>query len=157
MKKIIEMTVTGGGCLPANEEAVELIDNSVEGEVISFIEVTSRDVSFHRAYFSLLHYIWTWLPKKFQEAVPKDKFYQWLKHLKGQYEVLYRFADGTTMVEYESISFGRMSQKTFEAYVKSQLPYIYSEVIMKLYPDKIDSDKIIAMIEYEYEKFLMRL
>ena len=65
--------------------------------------------------------------------------------------------DGTKFIEYRSISFGRMTQKTFEAYVREQLPFIYGEVIQVLYPDKETSDRIIAAIEDEFKKFLAKL
>lgn len=156
-KKVCEFTVTGGGMLPFNQNAVELIDITTSGEVISMIEVSSRDVNFHRAYFSLIGYIYDWLPKAFKSKMTKDKFYVFLKHLRGDYDVIFEFKDGTKFIEYHSIAFGRMSQKTFEAYVREQLPFIYSEVIEQLYPDKQTSDRIIASIEDEYEKFLMKL
>lgn len=156
-QKICEFTVTGGGMLPFNQNAVELIDITTSGEVISMIEVSSRDVNFHRAYFSLIGYIYDWLPKSFKSKMTKDKFYVFLKHLRGDYDVIFEFKDGTRFIEYHSIAFGRMSQKSFEAYVREQLPFIYSEVIEQLYPDKQTSDRIIASIEDEYEKFLMKL
>lgn len=156
-KKVCEFTVTGGGMLPFNQNAVELIDMTTSGEVISMIEVSGRDVNFHRAYFSLIGYIYDWLPKAFKSKMTKDKFYIFLKHLRGDYDVIFEFKDGTKFIEYHSIAFGRMSQKTFEAYVREQLPFIYSEVIEQLYPDKLTSDRIIASIEDEYEKFLMKL
>lgn len=155
--KILEFTSAGAGLLPQNEKAIELIDNTYVGEVISFIEVTKRDLNFHRAYFSLIGYIYDWLPKSFKEKVAKDKFYRFLKHLKGDYDVIFEFKDGTKFIEYKSISFGKMSQKTFVEYVRNQLPFIYGEVIQVLYPDKKDSDKIIAAIEYEFDKYLARL
>ena len=154
--KIIEMTISGGGMLPANQAAVDLIDNSAHGEVISLMEVGQRDVKFHRAYFSLLGYIYDWLPKDFKKKIPKDKFYLFCKHLRGDYDVIFEFKDGTKFIEYKSIAFGRMSQKTFETYVREQLPFIYEEIIFVLY-QKQDADRIIASIEDEYKIFLSRI
>ena len=154
--KIIEVTSAGGGFLPHNQQAQDLLDASVMGEVISLIEVGKRDVKYHRAYFSLLSYIYDWLPREFKRKIPKDKFYLFCKHLRGDYDVIFEFKDGTKFIEYKSISFGRMSQKDFEAYVKEQLPFIYEEIIFVLYP-KEDADKIIACIEDEYKIFLSRL
>lgn len=37
-QKICEFTTAGGGLLPANQQAIELIDNCVSGEVLSFVE-----------------------------------------------------------------------------------------------------------------------
>jgi hypothetical protein len=155
--KIIELTPVGGGYLPVNQNAHDLLDNCHSGEVLSFREVTERDVNFHRAYFSFIGYIYDWLPKAFKETIPKDRFYQFLKHLKGEYKIIFEFKDGTKFIEYKSIAFGRMSQKTFEEYVRSQLPFIYGEVIQVLYKDKATSDRVIQSIEDEYERFLMKL
>ena len=88
--------------------------------------------------------------------VPEKKFYQWLKHLKGEYKVVFEFEDGTKMVEYDSISFGRMSQKEFEAYVRDQMPYIYENVLGKYFEGEI-LNGIIDTIEEEYKKFFAKL
>jgi hypothetical protein len=60
------------------------------------------------------------------------------------------------MVEYESIAFGRMSQKRFEEYIKEQLPWIYENVIGAFYTGE-RYDTVIQSIENEYEKFLTKL
>jgi len=155
--KICEFTSAGTGLLPFNQNAIELVDAVTSGEVISLIEVTARDVKFHRAYFSLIGYIYDWLPKSFKSKISKDKFYIFLKHLRGDYDVIFEFRNGSKYIEYHSIAFGRMSQKRFETYVREQLPFIYGEVIQVLYPEKETSDRIIAAIEDEYEKFLSKL
>jgi len=155
--KILEFTPAGGGMLPGNQLAVELLDNATPGEVFSFLEVGARDINFHRAYFSLIGYVYDWLPKSFKDKIPKDKFYTFLKHIRGDYDVIFEFRNGTKFVEYRSIAFGKMSQHTFTEYVRNQLPFIYGEVIQVLYPEKRDSDRIIAAIEDEYQKFLSKL
>lgn len=154
--KLVDFYNAGGGLLPVNQKAHEIIEQSDKGEVISFLEVTQRDLKFHRCYMSLLAFIYGYLPEKFKRQVPKEKFYIWLKHLKGQYEVVFEFQDGTKMVEYDSISFGRMSQKAFENYVREQLPWIYSNVIGAFFEGQI-YDNIIDTIEEEYIKFLAKL
>ncbi len=154
--KLIELVNVGGGFMPVNEVATELLEQSVKGEIMQFTEVTQRDVNFHKCYFSLIGYIYDYLPKHFRQQVKKADFYIFLKHLKGNYKVLFTFKDGTKMVEYDSLSFGRMSQKTFEAYIKEQLPWIYSEVIAPFY-DGVIYDGIVENIENEYRKFLIKL
>jgi hypothetical protein len=154
--KIQEWANVGGGLIPVSTNAIELLEQSHKGEVLSFLEVTNRDVKFHRCYFSLLNYIHSYLPAKFKKAVPEKNFYKWLKHLKGEYEILFTFADGTVLVEYDSIAFGRMSQKTFETYIREQLPYIYENVLGKFFEGEI-LDGIIETIEEEYKKFLSKL
>jgi len=154
--KLVELVNVGGGFMPANENATELLEQSVKGEILQFTEVTQRDVIFHRCYFSLIGYIYDYLPKQFKSQVKKQDFYIFLKHLKGNYKVLFTFKDGTKMVEYDSLSFGRMSQKTFENYIKEQLPWIYAEVIAPFY-DGVIYDGIVENIENEYRKFLVKL
>ena len=155
-KKLLEFTYVGGGFIPYNEAAKEYTEQCVKGEVVSYKEATQRDISFHRCYFSLLNYIWKYLPKSFKNKIPESDFYKWLKHLKGEYEIKYTFKDGTKMVEYTSISFGRMSQKEFKDYVKNQLPYIYENVIGAFFEGDI-YDGIIENIENEYERFMVKL
>ena len=154
--KLHEFVYRGGGFVPVNQNAQDLAHQTGMGEIITFAEVTSRDLKFHQAYFSLLNFIWGYMPAKFQEQVPQSKFYYWLKHLKGEYEVIFTYADGTKLVEYPSLAFGRMSQKTFEDYIREQLPWIYTEVIGKIYKGE-KYDAIIQTIEEEYEKFLSKL
>lgn len=154
--KVVEMVNMGGGCIPHNQNAIELIEQSTKGEVLSFLEVTQRDIKFHRAYFSLLSFIYDYLPAKFQKAIPKAKFYLFVKHLKGEYEVLFKFKDGTQMVEYDSISFGNMSQKRFESYVRSQLPFVYENVLGEFFEGEM-LNGIISTIEDEFVKFLSKL
>lgn len=156
LHKLVDFYNAGGGLLPVNQRAIEIIEQSDKGEVLSFIEVTQRDLKFHRCYMSLLAFIYGYLPGSFKQQIPKDKFYIYLKHLKGQYDVLFEFADGTKMVEYESISFGRMSQKQFESYVRDQLPWIYTNVIGHFFEGPI-YDGIIETIEEDYKKFFAKL
>lgn len=155
-KKIMEFVNVGGGLIPNNEPASELLEQSHRGEIMAFQEVTARDLSFHRAYMGLLKYIYDYLPASFRNKVPADKFYIFVKHLKGQYDVLFEFKDGTKLVEYQSIAFGKLSQKAFEAYVREQLPWIYENVIGAFYEGDIYSG-IIDNIEDEWERFLNRL
>lgn len=156
LKKIIELSYVGGGFIPSNEKARELSETCVKGEVIQFMEVTARDLKLHQGYMSLLGYIWDYLTPQFQKRVPKKYFYQWLKHLQGKYKVLYEFQDGSKFIEYESISFGNMSNKRFIEFIKEQLPFIYEDVIYPLYSDEI-AKNIIENIEEEWMKFLVKL
>ncbi len=154
---LVELTPSRGvGFLPANQRAEELLNTSFRGEVIAFKEVSRRDISFHRGYFSLLNYIYSWLPDSFKMKIPEKHFYQFLKHIQGAYNVVYRFKDGTTFVEYKSISFGRMSQQDFEDYVREQLTVIYADVIGELFTES-EAKMVIDAIEDEYQKYLIRL
>jgi hypothetical protein len=154
--KLIELKNMGNGWIPANENAQELTEQSRRGEVVTFAEVTARDLKFHKAYMSLLGFIYDCLPNKFKEAIPKEKFYIFVKHLKKNYQVLFTFKDGTSLVEYESIAFGNMSQKRFETYVREQLPFIYENVIGEFYKGDIYNN-IVATIEEEFKNFLAKI
>jgi ribosomal protein RSM22 (predicted rRNA methylase) len=154
--KIIELSNVGGGFIPVNSNAEELLEQSHRDEVLSFLEITNRDLQLHRCYFSLLGYIYDYLPQAFKKKVEKDKFYLFIKHLKKQYKVLYTFADGSQQIEYDSISFGRMSNMRFKEYVKEQLPFIYSDIIGVFFEGEIYNG-IIETIETEYEKFFTKL
>jgi hypothetical protein len=175
--------------IPENENAVTTLENSVVGQVLSFEECGARDLRLHRCYMSFLAYVWDYLPDNFKTAVPKNIFYIFLKHLKKNYDVVYRFRDDkkrleiaeflienkknfrltyksiakiaaafgrSELIEYESISFGRMSEMRFREYIREQLPFIYSEVIGRFYIDET-YDSIIQNIENDYEKFFSKL
>lgn len=155
--KIHEFIYVKGGLIPYNDVAQELLQQTKEGAVIAFDkEVTARDLKFHQCYFSLLNYIWAYLPNRFKAKVACNDFYKFIKHLKKEYKVVFEFADGTQQIEYDSISFGRMSQKGFEEYIKEQLPYIYVGVIKPFFEGK-QYDNIIENIEWEFRKFLNKL
>ncbi len=154
--KLIDLAYVGGGFIPANERAEEMVEQLKKGEVLTFQEVTARDLRFHRNYMALLGYIWEYMPKKFKAEVPKPIFYNWLKHLKGSYEIKFTFADGTQLVEYESIAFGQMSEHRFRDYVREQLPFIYENVIGKVYKD-FKYDSVIENIEKDFERFFAKL
>jgi len=153
---ILELVWIGGGWIPENQKAHDLADISVRGEVQQFLEVTARDLKFHRCYMSLLGFIYDYLPAKFKETIPKNKFYIFVKHLKGNYKVYFKFKDGSEWIEYDSIAFGNMSQKRFEAYIRDQLPFIYENVLALYFKDEM-LQGIIDTIEEEYKKFLAKL
>jgi len=184
--KLIELEYTGGFMFkPTNPNAMELCNMLKLNEKTLFKPMGERDAKLHGCYFVLLNFIWGYLPDNFHKRVPNKTFYIWLKHLKKEYDIVFSFVDEdkvsdmldfceeldidvekamkiasrfgkTDLIEYESISFGRMSNQRFKEYVKSQLPYIYENVIGKFFTgDQYDS--IIDTIEGEFEKFLSKL
>ena len=154
--RLMDFAYVGGGLIPVSVNAIELLEQTGKSEVLSFLEVTNRDLKFHRCYFSLLGFIYDYLPVSFKSKIEKDSFYKFIKHLKKEYKVLYTFADGSQQIEYDSISFGRMSQKAFEDYIREQLPFVYTEVIGAYFEGDIYNG-IIDTIEEEYMKFLSKL
>ena len=154
--KLTEWLCVGGGLTPYNANAIELLEQSGRGEILTMREMTNRDLSFHRAYFSLLGYIYDFLPSAFKSNIPKEEFYKFVKHLKGEYKVIFTFKDGSKMVEYDSVAMGKMSQKAFEDYIREQLPWIYTEVLGAYFQGDM-LNGIIDTIEEEYKKFLSKL
>jgi hypothetical protein len=154
--ELLEFQHVGGGLIPVNPKAIELLEHSRKGEIIQFKEITARDLKFHKCYMSLLGFIYDYLPTGFRNRISKDRFYIFLKKLQGLYTVEHTFKDGTEMIKYHSISFGNMSQKKFEEYVKNQLPFIYEEVIRVFFDGDI-ANGIIDTIEEEYKKFMSKL
>ena len=184
-EKLLSFKNVGGGLVPANYKADDLMLLSKKGDTVQFIEATQRDIKRHKCYMSLLSFIWGYMPPKFKERVPNKFFYKWLKHLKKQYQTQYSFIDEekvndiidtclelgltpeqssviaskfgkTDMLEYDSIAFGRMSEKRFKEYVSDQLPFIYENVIGKFFDGEIYNN-IIETIEQEYSVFMSRL
>ena len=151
-----EFVMQGSGWIPSNQNAIELMEQTSPGEVQLFKEVTGRDISFHRCYFKLLRYIWEFMPNKFKRKVQSAKFYLWLKHLKGQYDIAFEFADGTKLIEYHSVAFGKMSQMEFETHVREQLPFIFENVIGLAYSGN-KYDDILYKIEEKFDSFLSQL
>lgn len=144
-----------GFFVPADEMS-EFLNELESGEVISLSVSSARDLKFHKAYFALLSYIYDYLPKRFKSQVNKKYFYRWLQVLKGDYSVVFKYNDGRELIEYNSISFGRMNEQTFRAHIKEQIPYIYEEVISKLFDEDV-SDVIIRNTEEEFLKFFTKL
>jgi hypothetical protein len=141
---------------PVSTEAIEFTHSLKHDEIVYFEEKKDRDLRFHRAYFALLNYIYSWMPEKFKMQIPEKHFYNWLKILLNDYEVIFTFKNGEKLIESKSIAFGKMSQKTFENYVREQLPKIYDNVIYTLFSvDKAAA--IIENIEVEFEKYLNNL
>jgi len=99
----------------------------------------------------------------FKDQEKKDRHIEYLKENKKRFRLTYKaieeIADNTAksdMIEYESISFGKMTEKRFHEYIKEQLPFLYENVIGACYKDEA-KDNIIAEIEKNYKKFLSRL
>lgn len=154
---LVELSYTGGYMFrPSNQNSYDLCDSLGIGEIVTFETKSNRDLSLHRCYFLMINFIYDYLPDNFKHKVPRDHFYKWLQTLKGEYEVIFEFKDGSKLVDYESISFGKMSNERFKAYIKEQMPWVYENVIGIFYKDE-QYDAIIETIEKEFEKFFAKL
>lgn len=152
----IELVNVGGGWMPANEPAEELLISTAKGELTTFQEVSARDLKFHKCYMLLLSYIYDYMPVNFRRKISKGNFYKWLKHIKGEYKECYTFKDGTKLIEYTSISFAKMTQHKFKEYVSEQLPYIYENVIGACYEGEM-YQSIINDIEEKFKFYFNQL
>lgn len=153
--RIIELRPVSGGFLPVNDSAKELLDGAGKDEILSFTEVTDRDLKLHRCYMSLLSFLWSYYPDEWKKEHPKKNFYNYVKALTGQFEVKETLPNGVPMIEWVSISFGRMSEVRFREYVKNQLPYIFED--LHTHFDDFVWNNIIETVENDYEKFFSKL
>ena len=156
LDELIEVINAGGGFLPRNQPAHDLLEATTRGEVITLNEVTARDLKRHKCYMALLKEVYGYLPQSFQKKVPAKHFYQFVKHVQGKYKVLFTFNDGSKMIEYESISFAKMSEIRFRQFIKEQMPFIYTEIIGAFFEGEI-YNSIVDTIEENFEKFFLRL
>ena len=145
----------GAAMIPSNANAIEFNEQLKPNELAHFRNVTERDLKLHRGYFLMLSDVYDYLPVNFKTRVPKDKFYKWLKMYQGGYEVIFKFQDGREFIEYESISFGRMDNHKFKAYVKTQIPIWYS-LFQELLTDEF-ANNAIETIEENFDRLLSRL
>jgi len=154
--ELLEFIPANGCLIPSNSNAIDLMSISKNREKITFKNISHRDEKFHKCYFSLLNYIWLMMPPHFRAKIPCKEFYKFLKMMQGEYDEVFTFKDGKKMIEYRSISFGKMNQQQFKEYVANQLPVIYEDLIMQIY--KADqATLVIESIEDEYKKFLSKI
>lgn len=154
-QKLIHLAYTEGQLIPASNMD-DIFNELGEGEILALKRINPRDLKFHQCYFVFLNYIYKYMPESFKTKVKSNKFYRWLQGLKKEYSILYTYSDSTQLIEYNSISFGRMNQVEFKAFINEQIPFIYSDVIGKLYDEKT-TNSIIETIEEDFLKFFSKL
>jgi hypothetical protein len=116
--------------IPNQVETAEWLELEKHDAQVYMKLVQARDLGMHRGYFMILNHIYKRLPLKFRQRVPQKSFYKFVKTLANEYKEVYQFKDGRTMIEYDSISFGKMNQKRFKEYVSNQLSIIYEEILI---------------------------
>lgn len=142
----------GNVLVPATPDTKEWLELMNHNTPITVKHIEARDTKFHACYFALLSFIYENLNKKFKESVPKANFYNFLKMLSNEYDVVFQFKDGRQFIEYKSIAFGNMSQTRFKEYVNNQLSVIYEELLIPM-----EQDYLMDMVTDEFAKFLDRL
>jgi len=152
-KTIRHFTVHKGTMLvPATPESREWLEMFKHNTPINFKQIEPRDLKFHRCYFAMLSFIYDQLTPAFKKKVPKDNFYNFLKLLSNEYDVVFKFKDGRELIEYHSISFARMNQSKIKEYVNNQHSVIYEELLITM-----DLDYFMDQINDEFVKFIDKL
>lgn len=151
-QKTLEFAKVGEGLVGANDFTIDFLQNIGEGEILNFKHLKNRDLSLHRCYFSILNFIYGYMPNNFKLVVKEQSFYTFLKYLNNEINVLFEFKDGRKIIEPISISFAKMNNQEFKDYVKNQMPNLYENLIRALFSDEV-SKSIIETIENEYQKF----
>ena len=138
--------------IPNQIETAEWLDSLKDKEQVYLKNIEARDLGMHKAYFKILGYIYDRLNVKFRNSIPKENFYKFLKMISKEYSVVFKFKDGREFIEYKSISFGKMNQKTFREYFNNQLSIIYEELLIPM-----EQDYLMDEINIEFEKILSKL
>jgi len=138
--------------VPATPETQEWIEQQKHNTSVNFKLIEARDLGFHRCYFALLSFIYDRLPISFRSKVDKDNFYNFIKLIGKQYDTVYTLKDGTPLIQYKSISFGRMNQTKFREFVNEQLSTIYEEILIPL-----EVDYIMEQAQDEFQTFMDKL
>lgn len=138
--------------IPNQIETAEWLEQLKDKEQVYLKHVEARDIGMHKAYFKILAYIYDRLNVKFRKSIPKENFYKFLKMISKEYSVVFKFKDGREFIEYKSISFGKMNQKTFREYFNNQLSIIYEELLIPM-----EQDYLIDEINSEFDKILSKL
>ena len=138
--------------IPNQIETGEWLEQLKDKEQVYMKLVQARDLGMHKGYFKILAFIYDKLPLSFRIKCGKKDFHNFLRMLGNEYKVVFKFKDGREMIEYESISFGKMSQKRFREYFNNKLSLIYEEILIPL-----EVDYIMDEINEEFEKLLSKL
>ena len=131
-KNLIQVIAKDGVLLPGNDEAQKIIHLNNNKEIFLKPQ-TPRDLMLHKCYHVFCSWLWQKMPLIFKTSrcPNKNDMYKYLKVISGQYEVgmIYK---GKTFYNFESISFGRMSNEKFKLYLEDQMMLIYSEMLVPL-------------------------
>lgn len=152
--KLCEFVFTGGGFLPNNSNAIDLTDQLAQGELVMFLEMTKRDVSFHRCYFALLSFIWSLMPENFKKQIKKDSFYFFLKHLQRHYTLVYSFKDEEKKQEiYDKLKIYKKQNKSFKRVTKKNIEVI-SELFGRFDMVEYSSISFSRMSQIDFETYI---
>jgi len=147
---VLSVAKRGTGLFPTDLESEEIIKALTSEDNYNIALNADRNLKMHRAYFSLLHFVWENLPEKLQRKCPKKHFYKLLKKLQGRFEVI-QISPETELVEYESVAFDKMGQKRFHEVFKEDVEFIISDILPAFH-----MEDFIPILVTEYERTLLK-
>jgi hypothetical protein len=130
--KLLKFKVINGLMYPDNAQATDYVLANTNNQVY-MVAQTPRDLSFHACYFLFMGWLWDKMPIKFKRdrCANKQDMYKYLKLVQGSYIVSLKFKDREA-IEFESISFGKMSNDEFKIYVNTQIVALYENILIPL-------------------------
>lgn len=148
-KIVLSLARRGTGLFPTDAESEEIIKTLPFEDNFNVILNADRNARMHRAYFSLLSFVWENLPEKFQKKCPKQHFYKFLKEMQGRFETIQ--VGKTEVKTYESISFNKMGQKRFHEIFSEDIRFIAYEILPAL-----DMQEFAEILFTQYELTLVK-
>lgn len=142
---VLSVAKRGTGLFPTDLESEEIIKALTPEDNYNIQLKADRNALMHKAYFSILGFVWENLPETLQSKCKKNHFYMLLKELQGRFEVVYKNGDHEVK-EYESVNFSSMGQKRFHEVFKEDLEFIINGILKPL---KMDDFIIVLITEYE--------
>lgn len=143
-------TKTMGDCLlAADPQTVEFLSKVKMGNNIHGEFTQQRNAAFHRKLFALFGLAFEyWEPGEIdcKYGEPEKNFDQFRKDLTilaGHYHLVHRL-DGTFRVIADSLSFGSMSQETFDKLYNSVLNVIMKKISVL---DKMSEDEVNILVD----------
>lgn len=131
-ENLIHCKVVNGVFYPINSNANDFVYSN-EGQEVYLVPQTQRDLILHACYFAFCNWLWQELPKQFklQRCPNRADMYKYLKLVQGKYKESMKYKD-ITAIEFESISFGNMSNEAFKDYVNEQIIALYENILIPL-------------------------
>ena len=143
--------LTGGHLVPASDQDKAIIDKIKVGQVLKFTFTRMRNYKFHKKWFALVGLAFDyWEPT----ALPDDPEKKWMKRVTpeknfdrfrkditiraGHYDAYYRL-DGSVRIEAKSISFGDMSEETFEKLYSDTINVVLKQIYKNYTEDDLNS------------------
>ena len=131
--------------IPADPKTNEWYEKIKLGSTVHSDFKQMRNAAFHRKLFALFNLAYSyWEPGQIdsKHGIPKknfDRFRKDLIILAGHYHSVIRL-DGTVRIEADSLSFGSMSQETFDSLYQNILTVVMEKipVLNKLNEDEIE-------------------